>query len=105
VTRPLTHSLPLNRAHETLLCRKLAQLQPIDRTIQRHDPEMVPIRPTPPRGPRRILHLIPVHGTVLEAAAELPSKHALLRPLEVAFCDARPARGDPVEGAEQDGAG
>jgi len=105
VTQPLAHSLPLNRAHETLLCRKLAQLQPIDRTIQRHDLEMVPIRPMPSHGLRRILHLIPAHGTVLEAAAELLSKHALLRPLEVAFCDARPARGDPVEGAEQEGAG
>jgi len=63
------------------------------------------MRPMPPHGSRRIPHLIPAHGTVLEAAAELPSKHALLRPLEVAFRDARPARGDPVEDAEQDGAG
>ena len=102
---PPPDHLPLNRAHETLLCRKLAQLRPIDCAIQRHNLEMVPMRPMPPHGPRRIPHLVPAHGTVLEAAAQPATEHALLRPLEVAFRDARPARGDAVEDAEQDGAG
>ena len=59
-----------------------------------------------PRRPWRIPHLVPTHGTVLEAARQLAAEQALFRLAEVAVSVDRCHGGrDPVEDAEDHRAG